>query len=223
RAYKYLIEKASANADVMEAVNRSFVKVDGFINRFSVPLSDIDLVHVGSKDNIKQMQSITDKSITIYKNQDQLVPLKKLGKGDLICSVKPLRQSLVEEERTGTYVSAFLHDRFPEADYIRFDAKIEEEAVGQIIKDKSGGTAIVMTENAYLFAGQKKLVQLLTNKYERVLLIALRNPYDAGITGIKNAVFSYGYALPNQKSLIKLLRGEIEDQGVCPVQIPIIS
>jgi len=220
RAHNYLIEKSVTDPDVMEAVNRSFEKVDRFIKRFSVPISEINPILVGSNENIRIMQQIADKTITLYKNDDQLVPLPQLGKEDLICSVKPLRQSLVEDERVGTYVSAFLHDRYPEADYIRFDAKIEEGDVDEMIAGKSGGIAVVMTENAYFFSGQKKLVQLLTESFERVLLIALRNPYDGGIKGLKNALFSYGYSLPNQKALIKVLRGEIEAQGNCPVQIP---
>jgi beta-N-acetylhexosaminidase len=224
RAHNYLIEQASKNQDVMETVNRSFDKVDLFIKRFSVPVSEINTDHVGSNENINQMQQITDQTITVYKNEDQLVPLpQNIGKGDLICSVKPLRQSLVEDERSGTYVSAFLQDRFPEAEQLRFDAKITEEAVDELTKDKTGRTAVIMTENAYLFPGQKKLVQLLRDRYNRVLLIALRNPYDGGISGIRNSVFSYGYSLPNQKALIKVLRGEIKAQGRCPVQIPTIN
>ena len=222
-AHDYLIEKASNDPRVMAAVKRSFAKVDSFINNFSVPLSELDPIQAGSNENVKLMQQIADKTITIYKNEDQLLPLRHLGKGDLICSVKPLRQSLVEDGKASAYVSAFLHDRYPEADYIRFDAKIEEAVVKELMNGKSGGTAVVMTDNAYLFSGQKELVQQLTKSFERVLLVALRNPYDAGITGIKNAIFSYGYSLPNQKALIKVLRGEIKAEGVCPVKIPTIS
>lgn len=223
KAHNYLIEKASTDPEVMGAVNRSFEKVDRFIKRFSVPITDIDPINVGSNENIIQMQQIADQIITVYKNDDQLIPLTNLGKGDLICSVRPLRQSLVEDERSGTFVSAFLRDRFPEADYIQFDAKITEETVDEIIKDTTGGTAVVMTENAYLYPGQKKLVRRLNDRYQRVLLIALRNPYDGGIAGIKNSVFSYGYSLPNQKALIKVLKGEIKAQGNCPVQMPMID
>ncbi len=223
RAHNYLVEKANNDPAVMEAVNRSFEKVDHFINRFSVPVSEINPLHVGSTENIKQMQQIADQTITVYKNEDQLIPLPPIGNGDLICSVKPLRQSLVEDKRSGTYVSAFLYDRFPEAEHIQFDAKITEEAVVELTKDKAGETCIIMTENAYLFPGQKKLVQQLRDRYKRILLIALRNPYDGGIAGINNSIFSFGYSLPNQKALIKVLRGEIKAQGCCPVRIPKID
>jgi len=223
RAHNYLIQKASTDPKVLEAVNRSFEKVDQFIKGFSMPVTEINSINIGSNENIRQMQQIADQAITIYKNDDQLIPLTSLNKGDLICSVRPLRQSLVEEERSGTFLSAFLHDRFPNAEYMQFDAKITEETVDEIIKEKSGGTALVMTENAYLFTGQKKLVQELCVRYQHVLLIALRNPYDGGIAGINNSVFSYGYGLPNQKALIKVLMGEIKAQGNCPVQIPTIN
>ena len=219
KAHDYLCEKASSDPEVMEAVNRSFQKVEAFIQRFNVPLSQMDPQIVGTNENIRQMQHIADQTITVFNNEDNLVPLPQLDQDDLICAVNPLRQSLVEEERNGTYVSGFLRDRFPDTPYIRFDAKIEEKMVENILDGKSGETAVVMTENAYLFPGQKKLVQLLISQYKRVLLIALRNPYDGGLCGVKNAVFSYGYSLPNQKALIKVLRGEIPAQGACPVRI----
>jgi len=223
KAYDYLYEKASSDPTVMEAVTRSFQKVEAFIQRFNVPLAQMDSLIVGTNENIRQMQHIGDQTITVFKNEDKLVPLPQLNQNDLICAVNPLRQSLVEEERNSTYVSGFLRDRFPDTPYIRFDAKIEESTVEDVLKGQSGETAIVMTENAYLFPGQKKLVQTLISRYKRVLLIALRNPYDGGLIGVNNSVFSYGYSLPNQKALIKVLRGEIKAQGTCPVRIGIID
>lgn len=223
KAHEYLVKLAAEDEEVNLAVKRSFQKVDSFIKRFNVPLCEMDTTRVGTHENLTKMSEISDQAITIFKNETEMIPLNTLNDVDLICSVTPLRQSLVEDERTDTLVSEFLRDRFQKADFLSFSAKINEEDVEKLLKDKSGKKAIILTENAYLFSGQKKMVTDIVEKYDEVLLIALRNPYDGGIKGIKNAIFSYGYTLPNQNSLIRVLNGEIKAQGCCPVKIPDIE
>ena len=223
RAYDYLLKKAQEDRQVLAEIDRAFEKVNTFIEKFNVPVSDMDLSKIGTKENLDILDEITAESITLYNNHDNMIPLKDLGTDDLICAVRPLRQSLVEEERAGSSTAGTIRELFPETVFVQFNAKLSETEADELLKDKKGRKAIVLTENAYLFQGQKRLVQNLIEKYEQVLLIALRNPYDGGIKGIKNSIFSYGYSNPNQKNLKKVLLGEIEATGTCPVPIPEIK
>ncbi|HPR97091.1 MAG TPA: beta-N-acetylhexosaminidase [Thermotogota bacterium] len=223
RAFDYLVKKAQEEECVMAEIDRAFEKVSGFIEHFNVPVSEMNLEKAGTEENLNRMDEITAKAITVYKNSDEMIPLNNLGKEDLICAVRPLRQSLVEEEREGSSTAGKLHESFPETEFIQFNAKLSEPEADELLKGRKGRKAVVLTENAYLFPGQKKLVLNLLERYEQVLLVALRNPYDAGISGIDNAVLSYGYSIPNQKNLVKALFGEIKASGICPVPIPEID
>lgn len=60
----------------------------------------------------------------------------------------------------------------------------------------------------------------LSQRTGRTLVIALRNPYDAFLEGVKNCIISYGYEAVSQRSLKKILDGTIKAQGKLPIKIP---
>jgi len=218
-AFEGLVKKAEENKDVREAIENAYEKVSKFIKEFAVPVEEMDMASVGLRENVEAMERISLDSITLFENNDNMLPLA-LDENDTVFHVKPLRQSLVEEEREGTYIISEMKKLFEKPDYVQFEARIKKDNADKLLMDKKGKTAVIFTENAYLFDGQKYLVEKICEKYAQVLLIALRNPYDARINGVKNSLLSYGYSLPSQKALLKVIKGERKANGVCPVKIP---
>ncbi len=218
-SFEFLLKKAEEDEEVRNAIDKAYDKVNAFIRKFNVPESLMDSESVGSEKNLKEMERISLESITVFEGCDDFIPLD-LGENDFVFHVKPLRQSLVEEERDGTYVVSQMKKLFKAASFRQFEAKIDKNNVEDFLNGCVGGKAVVFTENAYLFEGQKYLVKRLCEKFEKVLLVALRNPYDAGIKGVENSILTYGYSLPSQKALLKVLAGEAESGGKCPVKIP---
>jgi len=167
------------------------------------------------------MQRISDASITAILEDESLVPLS-LEAVTAIYSVRLSRLVQVEDgPLKGVPAVARELAQMSDCPLIDFDGKISvEEAI--ILADKAPrkGVRIVFTENAHLSAGQREFLMQLSRRPGRTLLIALRNPYDAFIKGVKNSILSYGYETLSQKSLLKVLTGEIKPQGVLPVEIP---
>ncbi|HDP76606.1 MAG TPA: beta-N-acetylhexosaminidase, partial [Mesotoga infera] len=104
---------------------------------------------------------------------------------------------------------------------IDFSANLTVEEADRLAANTPGkGVRLVFTENAHLHEGQRELLLKLSQRTGRTLVIALRNPYDAFLKGVKNCVISYGYEAVSQRSLKKVLCGTIKTQGKLPVRIP---
>ncbi len=219
-AIEHLTSKAKQDEGFARIVDRAYKKVSSFIRKQFIPNEAAGQNdNIASSEHLETMKRITDQSITLVGNADKIIPLEKGGGIDLIASVNPLRQSLVEEGQRGGYLYAALLDYLTASEHFCFDAKLSKEQADEQINGKSGNRAIVITENAYLFEGQKRLVAEIVKRYQFVLLIALRNPYDGGLPGVKNALLTYGYSQESQRSALDVIKGVKAAGGKCPVNL----
>jgi beta-N-acetylhexosaminidase len=220
RAKKAVIKAVEQSGELTGRLEESLERVETF-RRKATAMKLEPLNVIGTDESLSTMQRISDASITAILEDESLVPLS-LEAVTAIYSVRLSRLVQVEDgPLKGVPAVARELAQMSDCPLIDFDGKISvEEAI--ILADKAPrkGVRIVFTENAHLSAGQREFLMQLSRRPGRTLLIALRNPYDAFIKGVKNSILSYGYETLSQKSLLKVLTGEIKPQGVLPVEIP---
>ena len=99
------------------------------------------------------------------------------------------------------------------------EPEIETSKIKELLKDiDCSKVNIIFTENAHLKTGQRKLIEELCNVSPKSLIIALRNPYDCFIKGVRNSLLTYGYELVSQRSLLKVLNGQLKPLGTLSVK-----
>ncbi len=216
RAFNYLCDKYVSDCGLRSRVDESFERIEKFVQKYRVKKNDVKIIDYD--DNQRTMQSISDKSITFIDGGQFEFPLEDLGCEDYLFSVKPMRQTLAEDSEIGSCIGRFLIDKFPHLNLITFKGNISIEESDKLIEKSEGKTCIFISENAYLNVGQRNMLEKLADKFERILLIAIRNPYDSSLKGIKNSILSYGYSMPNQESVISLLQGNIKSEGNNPIK-----
>ncbi len=218
-AFTHLARWVETNPTVHRLLKEKFDRVEGFRNRF-LPIYDIEPRF--DPQGIKIMEQIALDSITLFKNDDYLVPLPPLGSEDLIVSTKLSRQSQAEERLGKPDLLQQLSLHFPKVDTLQIDPSLMPEEALSITKNLKGKVCVFLSENAYLHQGQKEMIWDLMARFDRFLLISLRNPYDAGIEGLRNCLMTYGYAQPSQKAVFDILLGKHHPTGKCPVKIHLV-
>ena len=92
--------------------------------------------------------------------------------------------------------------RFQRAQIIPYDP------VQPAVEPGKAGPVVFFSANAHLYPAQARLITQLREKAKPLVLVALRNPYDAELAGKDDTVvYSYGF-LPNQlKATLGVLLG----------------
>ena len=78
-----------------------------------------------------------------------------------------------------------------------------------LLKQAEGRKNLIFTENAHMDPGISAFISRLSGVSDSLHLIALRNPWDADIPGVENAVCSYGYTHDQQIAIYRTLIGEV--------------
>ncbi|QQK78929.1 glycoside hydrolase family 3 C-terminal domain-containing protein [Salicibibacter cibi] len=176
---------------------------------FGDPYEDPEAVdQIGSDENLQLAEDMTDDSITLVKNDDDVLPLDydtdllvtgpESGKPDVLSDLLPETESY-ETSDSPT------------------DAEIEEAVSLAENKDM----VVVPTSSAHLEEEQQELVTAFQETGTSVVVAATGNPYDiAEFPDVEAYLTTYGDQDISIESLAKVLTGEINPEGELPVTIP---
>lgn len=213
RVKNFLVEKVKENPELEKRVEESFERYERIRLMTKIDKKP-SLEEVGTKENYKKMQKITDKSITCIKGQKDIFPLEKV---DNVFTVKLSRLVLVEDKKEGVPEISKQISEYYNTDLHIFDPIKSKENIEKYVNLSKNKINIILTENAHLYPEQREMVEKIALNSEKCVLIALRNPYDAYIENVENAFTSYGYTKNQQKSIYKLITGELIPEGILPV------
>jgi beta-N-acetylhexosaminidase len=187
---------------------------DPYVDPAKVPAT------VGTPESLATAQAIVDKSVTLVKNNANLVPLsadprKILVTGWGVSTTQSLAGSLAKRGATTTVAQT--------------GATPSDAAIADAVaKAKLNDVTVVLTQKAWdttvtdKLAKQQKLVKDLLATGKPVIVVAVRDPYDiAYFDAAPTYLATYGYAAVSMESLAKTLYGEIKPAGKLPVDIPV--
>ncbi|MGH3350715.1 MAG: glycoside hydrolase family 3 protein [Nocardioides sp.] len=169
-------------------------------------------------------QTITDRTTTLVKNDDDLLPLAPGAKDVLVAGwgVGTTAGIAAGFQERGATTQVLESGTTPT------DAKIDAAVAAAEGKD----LVVVPTNNAWQInattgeptpaaVAQTKLVKALLATETPVVVTAMRNPYD--VTSFPEAATvldTYGYTSHQLESLVRVLYGEVNPSGKLPVEIP---
>ncbi|MFE6646050.1 glycoside hydrolase family 3 protein [Nocardioides sp. NPDC057772] len=169
-------------------------------------------------------QAISDRTTTLVKNDDGLLPLTAGPKDVLVAGwgVDTTAGIATGFQKRGATTQVLQSGTTPT------DAQIEAAVAAAEGKD----LVVVPTNNAWQInpatgqptaasVAQTKLVKALLATDTPVIVTAMRNPYD--VTSFPEATTvldTYGYTSHQLESLVRVLHGEVDPSGKLPVEIP---
>lgn len=171
-----------------------------------------------SKDNKAFAEKISSKSITILKDNRNLIPIK--GK---VVSISTRAVALTGAEDKIKTENSFCHRLNSVCKGHEFEIPMNpgDDLIKGILEKCSEADRIVIgIYNASVNKNQIKLVEEISKVNPNIILVSLRNPYDIlSFKEISTYVNAYEYTELSIKSTIKVLKGEIKAEGISPVKI----
>ncbi|MFS8501030.1 MAG: beta-N-acetylhexosaminidase [Caldicoprobacter sp.] len=209
-----------------ESVNR-ILRLKQKYRLFENPYPDESGIKlIGSKEHWEIVREISLKSITLVKDEFKLLPVR--GKNILAVSPQMMPASAADDRMLPSLSFADSFVSFADSFVDRFGGtrKViplnpDEPTIDSIVAEAVGKDAVVVgTYNAHLNPAQAKLVNSLLDASKKVMVVALRNPYDLlSFKGVSTYLCAYEYTPLSVESVLEVLNGKIVPQGKLPVSL----
>jgi beta-glucosidase-like glycosyl hydrolase/endonuclease/exonuclease/phosphatase family metal-dependent hydrolase len=177
---------------------------------------------VGTPAHLAAAQRISDRTTTLIKNDADLVPLSNEPRRILVAGwgatqTQTLANRLKARGATTTVRSSG-------------DSPTDTQINNAVAQAQVNDLTVVLTMKAWdtkvtdKQAKQQKLVKALLATGKKVIVVAVRDPYDIGyFAHAPTYLATYSYTAPVLESLAKVLYGEITPRGQLPVDIPAVG
>lgn len=174
--------------------------------------------------NKKLSQEIAEKSVTIIRNKNKLIPLKDL-KDKSLCVITPEISSLTLVEEGKNNAETFLKTIKRKKrifDAIEIPAKPNKKNISSVlstVKKLNPDILIVLSYNAHLLPEQTLFLQKITELKDDTIVASIRNPYDLKvIPAVKTYLTAYSFRDSSLKALADIIFGQIQAKGTLPVK-----
>lgn len=179
---------------------------------------------MGAPEHVADAQAITDRTTTLVKNEDGVLPLaagprQVLVAGWGVATTQAIANSLGSRGATTRVLES---GTTPSAAAI----------ASAVTAAESSDVVVVSTNNAYALSpdtgaptpaavAQTALVRALIATGKPVVVASVRNPYDvASFPEAPTVLDTYGYTVHQMESLVRVMYGEVNPSGRLPVSIP---
>lgn len=221
KTLRYLYKKYQENvltSEILDDKNKKIAKVQRKYNKTT------KYIKLDKKQNQKLSQEIAQKSITLIRNKNKLIPLKNL-KDKSLCVITPQISSLTLVEEGKNNADAFLKTlktKKRNLSSIEISAKPTKKAINETlkkIKSLNPDILIILSYNAHLLPEQKDFLQKITALRNDAIIASIRNPYDLkAAPDIKTYLTSYSFRDSSLKALADVILGNIKPTGTLPVK-----
>jgi beta-N-acetylhexosaminidase len=174
-----------------------------------------------ARSHLDQEKKLAGQSITLLRNERNLIPLSRNRKVLIIewqkvKATQPLSQA---EDRSMLEEMASRYFRQVETRLLKLDGQVSEDIMARL----SGFEYVIagLYSRSPDIAGlQARALNRLRKIREDIIAVALGNPYDISyLPGIQTYLATYGFRRIQVEALFEILTGEIMASGTLPVHI----
>lgn len=188
------------------------------------------LAVVGSEEHQKIEQNIAEQSITIVKNEDNILPLKADSEHVITiidASASNLDEEVVADTQTGSPLADEISSRADMVHHVALDP--DQDSLSRKDREKVEEADVLLIASSTSAPEDRNpddpnmiLFNELINQYDiPVIGIGIRNPYDiASYTGADAYIAQYGFQDASFAAAARVLFGEVTPKGKLPVSIP---
>ncbi|ASK62321.1 beta-N-acetylhexosaminidase [Virgibacillus phasianinus] len=216
KAYNEVLDAVKNGEISKERLNQSVYRILELKMKrglFQNPYTDPGAIEkLGTEEHLALADEIANKSITLVKNEDNVLPLNEEQDVQIVgpSSAKP------------DLLSNFLNEKGFETDAYQTSTSPTDAQIDTAVeKAQNADKVIVTTYTANTNSAQQKLVDRLIETGKPVIATAIRNPYDLMVfPEVVGYLATYGYQDVSIKALGRVIAGDINPSGELPVTIP---
>jgi beta-N-acetylhexosaminidase len=206
-AYDALLQAVQVAAVSLETVHAANARIAALKTRFPAQTPDPAKVYTAAnQETVKQLARDT---ITLVRSDVGALPLN--GPVRLV-EFTPSVDSEVQESADDSTLAHALKAAYPDLTVHLLPAVPSETNIAAL-PEEIEGTLVVATRNAHRITAQAEAVAQLAERGKRVILVALRNPYDAHLLDGGTMLVSGGDSRPSLAALADALTGAFTPQG----------
>lgn len=189
-----------------------------------VPATNAVPAIIGSEQHAQLQSQAYEQSTTLVRNEDALLPLR-LKSGERIVVLSPQRNTMtmVEDRYYSDDLLADILQQYHSAvEIVPVAPGPVEDTCKELLQTASETDIfIIATVNAHLDEQQAELVRCIVSSKRRVIVIAVRNPYDLqAFPQLRTYLVTYEYTRPALVAAARVMFGEKQALGHLPVSIP---
>ncbi|MFZ2537648.1 MAG: beta-N-acetylhexosaminidase [Oscillospiraceae bacterium] len=214
------VKKAVAEGEIEESrIDDAFQRIVRFKEQYKLSFDYTPFEQL--VEEYPKHEELADKmgreSITLVRDPQELLPLGK--EKILAISTLPIRANLAENSTTVLESFAEVLAKKLNTEYREIEVDVSNEIIEEIVKSASKFDKIVVaTYNAILNSQQALLVEKLTEAGAKVIVVALRLPYDCKVMPkTASYIAAFEYTKRSIHNVCRCLVGEIPFMGVMPV------
>ncbi|GAB4555739.1 MAG: beta-N-acetylhexosaminidase [Anaerolineae bacterium] len=211
-AYQALISAAQSGRLPLSVIDEANRRLFAFKTRYLKPRTDLSVIRAPS--HLDAMAAAARASVVMLKRGAALPLHGTIG----IVEFPSLHESGIIETSGLTGLAQRLKARLPHLEVVIQQSNAEAANAEQLAARVD--TLILAVRNAHLSQPQLTIARRLLSMAHRVVLVCLRNPYDAGVlNGADTILLTCGDSTPSVAAAADALLGDFEPSGVLPVQI----
>ncbi|WP_243726544.1 glycoside hydrolase family 3 protein [Actinocrispum wychmicini] len=170
---------------------------------------------VGTPESLRQIQDISDRSVTVLRNDAGLLPVRTKPARILVTGWDNPAFPGLPAEPVATLAKAV------GGTAIATGGAPSAAQIGQAVAAANGSDlVIVLTNGLRTSASQTSLVNRLVATGKPVVAVAAQVPYDPAFADVPTWITTYAWRDMSMASLAKVIFGQISPRGKLPVNVP---
>jgi len=220
QAYQAILDAVKSGRITEERIDQSLARIQVLKQRYEYsnppPLSIIQ-----SKSHQELAQKAANAGTVLLKSDDSF-PLDE-ATDNIIC-IEFSTQIVSDAVEAGSHTgfTGYLKQRLSAIQcHIQSPSNITQDDFNKLVNiAKQSKTIILATRNAHMLPQQTELAQSIIEQSKNVILVCLRNPYDAGILGDAHTIIcTNGDSTPSLKAAVDAICGDFIPTGKLTVQL----
>jgi len=216
-AYDHLlaaVKRGDVPESVIDAANE---RIAALKTRF--PAGTGDISRINTDDHQGTTYAAARAAVTLVRAEAGVLPLRADdARVVVVVEFSPSVDSLIQEAEAQTPLHRFIKAHLPNAKTVTLPAMPRPEQVAAVAK-YAADVWVIATRSAHLNPGQSQAVRRFAQTDAAVILLALRNPYDAALLDGGTVLCTLGDSLPSLRAAGEALAGAFEPSGVLPVEV----
>lgn len=221
-AFQAMLDAAHSGRVPLDIIDRANARIEQLKAQYKIDPSEISSASIASDEHRQISLEAARAGLTLIKQNTDLLPLPEQSKAKIgLVEFASHMDSDVMERDEPTSFTSLLQDARPDIEIISLNPSLSStEITAQAQKLASDvDILLVATRNAHMMPTQKNVAEDLLNRAENSILLALRNPYDAGVISADVILCSNGDSHPSLVAITESLQGKFLPSGKLPVEI----
>jgi beta-N-acetylhexosaminidase len=211
-AYAGLLDAARSGRLPLARIEEANRRLARFKAQYLLPRADLSVVR--SPAHLAAAQEAARASITLLRGGEALPLSGAVG----VVEFPSIHESGIIESSGLTGLGRRLKARLPQAEVVIQKAGADSGAAEALAA--RADRLVLAVRNAHIDPPQRMLARRLMQRARRVVLVCLRNPYDAGVLpGADSIVCTCGDSTPSVEAAADALLGDFRPAGRLPVEV----